>query len=235
MYCWILKFHCSQCLHLQSVTSLACLIQMRLSPDVVMLLISSGPELVVITQWLFVLSKVTHGAALVPADGKAAHLVQISHLTATTRASTAQSPPFFSEVVLWAVLWADWDSVPSPSRAHGFYQWTFIFRSPQPPSSILSTSSQISRPAPEPCKLPGWPAARSGSPPTPPPSSNEPHYRWGWVTWTVWEPSCRIFWCSFLSLCAGSCEHTNDLKGRMRAVLLRLYNRDVVWMGFISE
>lgn len=103
------------------------------TPDVPTSLISSGAELVhaVITQWLFIFSEVTHSAALIAADGKATHLLQIS-LLQRTRKNTL----FFSGVVLWA----DLDSVPSLALRLLLLSVDFYLHpppSPQPPSSIL--------------------------------------------------------------------------------------------------
>ena len=114
-------------------------------------------------------------------------------------------PP--SRLVLWS--WLRFRTRPHSALIF-FYQWTFISTLPpsqQPPSSVLPPrpSSQISRPPPPPpeppCKLLGWPAARSGSTSvakwTASPSG---------MTYTdvgIWNTSYSALWSPFTCLCVG--------------------------------
>lgn len=111
---------------------------------------------------------------------------------------------------------------------HCFYQWTFI--SPRfilhPPASTEQSDMPLS---PEPRKLPGWPAAPSGSL-TP---LIEPFHYWRWVVCTaVWDKSFNRFLCALQFSCASRCERTITVERVDQSdVVKALFTMEIVRMG----
>lgn len=144
-----------------------------------------------------------------------------------THVNSARSPPFFYRIVLLA----NWDSIPTSALCALLLSVDFHLTPLHPPSSRLDRAVRYhSLPlSPEPRKLPGWPAAPSGSI-TP---LIEPFHYWRWVVCTaVWDKSFNRFLCALQFSCASRCERTITVERVDQSdVVKALFTMEIVRMG----